>query len=273
MSASKSLDIATAAEAFDGLAASYDNVFTYSAIGQAQRGQVWRRLLHAFAPGQCILEINCGTGEDARFLASHGRSIVACDASNEMIEVASLRTRRGVESAELIFHQLANEDLASLPRRILFDGAFSNFSGLNCVDDLHSVAMGLAALIKPGGKLLLCLWNKICPTEIVWYLLHGRLGKALRRLSGNSKARIGERTISVLYPSARALRCAFAPWFDLERHRAVGLFVPPSYFEHWAADHPKSMKRLDQLDRVFASYPILRNLGDHVLLEFTRCTP
>lgn len=273
MNVSKTFAIATTVEAFDRVAASYDDAFTHSVIGQAQRGQVSRRLLQAFAPGQSILEINCGTGEDARFLASHGRSVFACDASSEMIQVASARTRLEAEGADLTFHRLANEDLASLPGPILFDGAFSNFSGLNCVGDLRPVAIGLAALIKPGGKFLVCLWNKICPTEIVWYLLRGHLKKAFRRFSRDSKARIGGRTISVFYPSVGAVQRDFAPWFVLQRYKAVGLFVPPSYFEHWAANHLKTMRRLDQLDLIFAPYPILRDLGDHVLLEFTRCTP
>src|SRR5208282_6229160 len=91
MSEAGSMNFSTAANAFDRAAGSYDELFTRSTIGQAQRKQVWERLLRVFAPGERILELNCGTGEDARFLARQGRSIVACDASMEMIEVARRR--------------------------------------------------------------------------------------------------------------------------------------------------------------------------------------
>ena len=53
--------------AFDSLAAKYDDLFTRSMIGRAQRGVVWDALIDTFEPGAHILEVNCGTGEDALF--------------------------------------------------------------------------------------------------------------------------------------------------------------------------------------------------------------
>ena len=55
--------------AFDSLAAKYDDLFTRSVIGRAQRGAVWEALVDRFEPGAHILELNCGTGEDAVYLA------------------------------------------------------------------------------------------------------------------------------------------------------------------------------------------------------------
>ena len=272
MSMSANLTIARPADAFDRVAATYDDIFTRSAIGAVQRCQVWRRLLHAFPLGERILELNCGTGEDARFLASRGRSVVACDASRQMIEVASARAQQEGASIEITFHHLATEDLADLPEQAPFDGAFSNFSGLNCVADLHLVAGDLASLVRPGGNVLLCLWNRICPVEIFWHLIHARVQKAFRRFSRSSTARIGERTILIFYPTVHDVQRAFAPWFVLKRHTAVGLFVPPTYFERWAVSHRATLNHLDQLDAAFTEWPIFRNLGDHVVLEFARCT-
>jgi ubiquinone/menaquinone biosynthesis C-methylase UbiE len=257
--------------AFDQVAGSYDEVFTHSAIGRAQRSQVWTRLLAAFPPGSRILELNCGTGEDARFLAERGRSIVACDASDSMIEVAKNRVPDNATAANLEFLRLANEDLAQFPGRREFDGAFSNFSGLNCVADLRPVAASLAGLVKPGGRLLLCLWSRICPIETLWYLLHGQPQKAIRRFSGKSKARIGDVAIPVFYPTVRAVRGAFSPWFKFRSRCAIGLFVPPSYMENSIRDFPKLLERMEFQDRLTGGWPVLRALGDHVLLEFERC--
>jgi ubiquinone/menaquinone biosynthesis C-methylase UbiE len=64
---------------FDVLADTYDEVFTRSLLGKAQRAQVWRVLVQAYSTGQRVLEINCGTGEDALFLARRGIAAVACD--------------------------------------------------------------------------------------------------------------------------------------------------------------------------------------------------
>jgi ubiquinone/menaquinone biosynthesis C-methylase UbiE len=262
-----------AAVAFEHCADSYDQLFTRSAIGRAQRQQVWPRLIKAFAPGSHILELNCGTGEDACFLAEHGCAVLACDASFRMLAVARRRTeaRNLITRVELL--RVANEDLARLYPHAPLHGAFSNFSGLNCVADLQLVAVHLARLLAPGARLLLCLWSRVCASEILYYLLRGRPFKAFRRLSGRSTATMGGSTIPVFYPSVRSLRRTFSPWFSLKSHRAIGLFVPPTYMEPWAQSHPDLMSRFESADRVCSSWPILRGLGDHVLLEFVRCNP
>ena len=271
MNAAANANFSTAAEAFDRVAGSYDDSFTRTVIGQAQRKQVWKRLLRAYAPGDRILELNCGTGEDARFLAAQGRSIIACDGSAEMIKMANARAQREVKDADLIFKHLANEDLRLLSRRQLFDGAYSNFSGLNCLSDLQPVARELASLVRAGGRVLICIWSRVCVGEVVWYLFHGESRKALRRFSGKAQANVGELTITVSYPTVNAVRGAFAPWFELDCRQAIGLFVPPSYVESWARKHGAMIGYLEKMDGMFANFPVLRDLGDHVLLEFTRC--
>jgi SAM-dependent methyltransferase len=263
--------LSTAAPAFDRVAGTYDELFTRTAIGRAQRNQVWHHLLTAFAPGSRILELNCGTGEDARFLADRGRSVVACDASIAMIDIAKRREQDDTHLATLEHVHLATEDLARLVDREPFDGAFSNFSGLNCLADLKPVARNLAALVKPRGRLLLCLWGRLCWVEILWFLFHGQLKKAARRLPKLTTARVGDVTIPVFYPSVRSVRRSFSPWFELRSRCAVGLFVPPSYLEQSVRKRKTLIGVLERLDRACADWPMLRDAGDHVLLEFVRC--
>ena len=43
------------------------------------RAAVWARCAARFRPGFRILEMNCGTGEDARWLASQGMQVLATD--------------------------------------------------------------------------------------------------------------------------------------------------------------------------------------------------
>jgi len=267
------VNLSTPVEAFDRVAASYDELFTRTVIGQAQRKQVWKRLLQAFAPGDRVLELNCGTGEDATFLAARGRRIVACDGSEEMIKVARARAQQEAVGEDVSFRRLSNEDLRLLPLCQQFDGAYSNFSGLNCVSDLQPIARDLASLVRPGGRVLICMWSRVCVGEVVWYLLHSETKKAFRRFSGKSQARVGGLTITVSYPTVGDVQRAFAPSFELEGRCAIGLFVPPSYVEGWARKHSATMRYLEKMDRALAGFPVLRDCGDHVLLEFTRCHP
>lgn len=274
MNGVNTVTLSAAATAFDRIAKSYDEVFTRSMIGRAQRKQVWAKLLAVFPPGQRVLELNCGTGEDARFLAKGNRSVVACDASPSMIDIARRRDLTEGRLANVEYLQLANEDLGLfLSREHSFDGAFSNFSGLNCVADLGPVATTLATLVRPGGRLLLCLWSRFCLAELIWYVLHGQPQKAVRRISGTATANVAGITIPVSYPTVRAVRRIFSPSFRLESRSAIGLFVPPSYVEQWIRKHKNFLAQMESLDRLFAEWPVLRGIGDHILLEFVRCKP
>src|SRR6187402_2110812 len=82
------MELAPAACAFDGLAETYDTLFTESKIGHSQRSVVRKKALLVFPRGSSMLELNCGTGADALFFAESGRNVLACDGSQGMIEHA-----------------------------------------------------------------------------------------------------------------------------------------------------------------------------------------
>src|SRR5215472_4625214 len=111
------------ASPFDGVAETYDEVFTQSPIGQAQRAADWVELERAFHPGDRILEIGCGTGIDACFLAERGVSVLGCDTSPAMIQVARQRVRQRAK-----YFGNASVELAAWPAerigRVTRDGDF-----------------------------------------------------------------------------------------------------------------------------------------------------
>jgi ubiquinone/menaquinone biosynthesis C-methylase UbiE len=254
--------------AFDSLAARYDDMFTRSMIGRAQRGAVWKVLSEIFKPGGHILEINCGTGEDALFLARNGLSVVACDASEQMIRIA--RQRMGAEdpNARIHFEVLPTEQL--FLRSDLFDGALSNFSGLNCVGDLQQTARDLAALVEHGAPILLCFSTRFCLAEMIWFAFHGQFRRAFRRSSGMATAKVDGFSVKVQYPTLRAIKRMFAPYFLLRSCTGIGIAVPPSYLEPWARKYPTVLSLLRRIDERISRLPWLRTIGDHMLLYFER---
>ncbi len=285
--ASTTLESAPRQAPFDALAGTYDEQFTNSLIGRAQREAVWRELKHVFRPGQRILEINCGTGVDALHLAGLGVEVLACDSSSRMIEVARERLRRmrleaSLESAPGVtllapvgFEVVATEEIGRLHEGDStppFDGVLSNFAGLNCVESLETVARDLARLLKPGAPAALCLFGPCCAWEILWYLAHGRPRKAFRRLrTSGDLAQLGEgATVRVRYPTVPALARSFAPQFRLKTWKGVGVAVPPSYVEPLAGRFPKTLSLLARADRWLGALPLVRGLGDHMLLVFER---
>src|SRR5262245_32112344 len=115
---------------FDVLAPVYDDLFTNSKIGRAQRQEVWSKLERVFQPGNKILEINCGTGVDAVYLARMGVRVLALDSSAGMIAATERRLDKESMHEFVTCRQLAIEDLGQLNGVGLFDGVLSNFGGL-----------------------------------------------------------------------------------------------------------------------------------------------
>ncbi len=264
--------MSVASAPFDSLAAGYDAGFTATPLGALLRQAVQRRLDACFAPGSRVLEIACGTGEDAVHLGRRGVRVLATDAAEAMIE----RAREKVTAAGLAGivepRRLAIEDLAALAGTIdSFDGAFSDFGGLNCVADLPSAARDLAALLRPGAALLLCVMGPLVPWEWAGFLGRGEPGKAFRRLR---RGGVPWRGVTVRYPSPTALRRAFAPAFRPVRLSAVGALLPPTEWaiewERWAARHPCLLAALARWERRLETLPPLPWLADHYLLELVR---
>lgn len=256
--------------AFDGIAEQYDAIFTQSLIGRAQRDAVWDALKKTFRPGACVLELNCGTGEDALFLSKMGVAVHACDASERMISVAARRMAAESGEGRVQFEVRPSEEIGNLQHSGLFDGAFSNFSGLNCVDDLAGVARQLVRLVKPSGRLVLCLSTRFCLWETVWYLTRGDLARATRRWKGSAVGSLGETSIRVQYPTLREICRQFSPGFRLLSCRGVGVGVPPSYLEHLARRYPWALSAMQSVDRKISSWPLCRVMGDHMLLVYER---
>jgi len=258
---------------FDTIAEQYDATFTSSTIGQVQRDLVWDELKKSFHPGDRILDIGCGTGVDARFLAERGIDVVACDSSARMLGIAEHRIAGPLQLAGSVqLRLLPAEEISSLRDVAPFDGAFSNFGAVNCVEDVAKLANDLELLLKPGASLLLCLMGPVCLWETAWYLLHGKFAKAFRRFHrAGVEARLGDGAVfRVHYPSVRSIRHVFAPGFSLKSIRGIGVAVPPSYLEAWASRFPGVVKLGANADLFLGHCPGIRVLADHVLLRFER---
>jgi ubiquinone/menaquinone biosynthesis C-methylase UbiE len=243
-----------AAAYFDQLASSYDAVWTNSPAGRLQRAAVWRHLDPLVRRGDRVLDIGCGTGEDALHLAGLGAQVLALDVSPEMVRVAR---GNGVNARVLPIegiHALA----------VAFDLVLSNFGGFNCVRDLPTMRQTLARLVRPEGHLAVCLMGRFCLRESAHYALRGRFKKAARRWRGETLTSAGLR---VFYPALKQVRRALSPSFDLVAAVGIGVSVPPSYVEGTPAPLLKTLATLDA--RIELS-EIGRAVGDHRLFVFRR---
>jgi SAM-dependent methyltransferase len=265
--------------AFDAFAESYDDNFTHSRLGQLLRPRVWQVLAAQFRPGEHILELACGTGEDAVWLAQHGRHVTATDGSPKMLQQTAAKAQKAGVSEQVTAVPLSLQELTSslssrssllAPGSSPFDGVFSNFGGLSTIGDWRPLAAALAELVRPGGKAIFVPMGPFCPWEIGWYLLHGQPRTASRRFGRSAPARIGDITIPIYYPSARRLRRDFAPWFRHVQTQSLGLWLPPSYLEHLVKRWVGLFGRLNRLEQRTAS--LTKGWGDHYIIILERLT-
>jgi len=244
-----------AASTFDKLACRYDELWTTSPIGQLQRSAVWSHIEGLFQPGHTVLDLGCGTGEDALHLMKRGVHVLGIDCSPEMVRIAC---SRGVGAKTM-----AMEDMGGLETR--FEGAISDFGAINCVENLCVVGSALARLIRPGGCLAICAMGQFCLWETVYFLCRLQPRKAVRRWAGKDET--SSLNLTVFYRSARRIAAALEPHFTLVKWSGVGVCVPPSYVRGLSAS---MLARLARLDRLTARWPVLRGLSDHRLLVFVR---
>ena len=240
------------ATAFDTLASQYDRLWTRTIIGHLQREAVWRHIAPLFKSGQNVLDLGCGTGEDALRLIEAGVHVRAIDSSPEMVKLAR---DRGVEAEVFPIENCGDLNTC-------FDAVLSNFGALNCVENLD--ALPLARLVKPGGHLAICVIGRFCLWETAWALLRMQPAKVFRRWRRSAMSSLGFR---VFYPSRRNLEAALHPQFTLVNWRGIGLSVPPSYVTSLSKN---TLHKLNALDRRIAHWPVFRAFADHRLFVFQR---
>ena len=248
--------------AFDGKAHGYDSEFTATGLGSVLRVRVWDRLSVLFAGRERLLELGCGTGEDAVWLARAGHRVVAIDASAEMIQVARQKAREAGCADRIDFHHLPIERLGELPYQGRFDGVFSNFGAVNCLEDIEGLSFILAQMLEPRAPLLFVPMGRYVPWEWAWYLARGDARKAFRRFA---KAGTQWRGITIRYPTPRELARRLAPHFETHRRAALGFALPPSFAAEWLDSSPKMLTSLWALERVTSRFTA--PLADHYILE------
>jgi ubiquinone/menaquinone biosynthesis C-methylase UbiE len=245
----------TVSTPFDRIADRYDDLWTNTGNGRLQREAVWRFTDRLFAAGDHILDLGCGTGEDALHLSTKGVRVSAIDASSAMVEIAR---GRGVEAMTLNLDRLEQLDGR-------FDGALSNFGAVNCIEDPAMLCDSLARLIRRGGYFACCLMGRFCLWESLYYLVRGQFRLGVRRWVGEADSH--SMGIRVFYPTVNSVCRAFAPEFERVTLAGIGIAVPPSLVRTLPAF---ILDFCGEIDKRLACVPGVRAVSDHRLLIFRR---
>lgn len=255
---------------FDIAAAGYDVTFTHSVIGKRQRNRVHEFLSEILEKQQPekILEINCGTGEDALWLAKQDFEVTATDISEKMIAVAKSKSNL----QNLTFNQV---DINELPKHFTgqkFDLVFSNFGGLNCLSEVRMELFfkNAANLLSKNGQLVLVIMPRNTIWEQFYFLAKADFKNIFRRKKESAIANVdGQNVITYYYNPGETMTLA-ANYFNQNTLHPVGFFLPPSYLEPIFKDKPNFISLLDKLENKVNRLSFLAKYADHYFISFQK---
>ena len=263
------------AAAFDVLAETYDTGFVESRIGHAQRkmSRKWLQPLLSGKAGLQILEINCGTGADAIWLAEQGHKVTATDASPAMIYQAQQKAALASYEHQPSFYTCAFDKLYTTFQNQQFDIIFSNFAGLNCVSPatMNKLAKQLHTLLRPGGHFAVVIFGKYCLWDTFYYLLKAQPQRAFSRWS-NKRVLVPLTSViyqPVYYYSARKFTRLQAPLRLIEK-KPVGFFIPPSWLEAYMQQHPRLFQSRVKWEENINGASFFSQMADHSFILFKK---
>ncbi len=256
-------------QAFDTYAKDYDAHFTNSFIGKAQRWQVYKQVKKYISfQAKKVLEINCGTGEDAVWLALQGASVLATDISEGMLQV----TRQKKAGHFINTKQMSSQDIKLLsPEK--FDVIFSNFGGLNCLSEKELIDFknGCLQVQNTSGQLAFVIMGTTCWWERFYYNRKKDPARANRRLNKSGAETVMDgHHFKTWYYSPEDMKALFNSHYKHIATKPIGLFVPPSYLEHYVKKRKMLFGLLKFMDSLLGNFSFLANRADHYLIVFEK---
>lgn len=246
---------------FDSYAESYDEDFSFSPIGKMQRARVHHFLKPYLLNKKHVLEINCGTGEDARWLSSQGLKVEASDISEGMIEVCNQK------NVPANFSACDSRDLLSKYTSQQFDMIFSNFGGLNCLspEEIKKFMADSSHLLKPNGIVAAVIMGRNCMWER-YYFSKKKDQRQNRRLAKTGvDTIIKEEHFLTYYYSPDEFYIVGKEYYELMAYKPIGLFVPPSWFNQFFKSKKGLLHTLYFFEKLFP-VSFFADKADHYLI-------
>lgn len=256
---------------FDQIAGDYDALFSHSPAGKLIRQQVHvllEPILHHNSMN--ILELNCGTGIDAVWLASKGHRVLATDISTSMVANTAARATVSPFSDHLTTQCLSINDLNQITTDHIFDLIFSNFGGFNCLSphEILESTIHIHRLLRPGGDFVAVVMNDFCLWESLYFILKLKFKQIFRRkkISGHPVSIGNQAVINTWYYNRDNFKKLFAGRFNCIGTYPVGLFIPPPYIlnqPHWE----KYLQLLAKVDKKVQKFQFFSSFSDHFLIQ------
>jgi SAM-dependent methyltransferase len=256
---------------FDHTAHNYDCNFTHTPIGIGQRKLVFKALSNCYTitDQSNILELNCGTGEDALYYGKLGASVISTDISSQMVKIAESKTEN---LPKVTCEVLEINHLKNFNTTPSLDLIFSNFGGLNCLtaSELQNFMNNAFTKLKPKGVLALVIMPEFCLWETLYFTSKLDLKNAFRRKKTTGvRANVDGKGVHTHYYSPAHFK-KIKNKFTTIQITPIGFFTPPSYLNPFFKSRTRFLENLIQKDENNLDKPYLASFSDHYLICFQK---
>jgi ubiquinone/menaquinone biosynthesis C-methylase UbiE len=247
----------------------YDKAYIGNATFERYREISVSELRSSFKKNDFVLDIGCGTGEEAVIMARQGIKVLAIDPSEDLLKYANKKIREKDLGDVIETRQMGAEKLSELIEDFgeeAFDGAYASFGVVNCIPDLDKFLTLLRKLLKSSAPFVCSVMNKKNLWEISAHLLMLRPKAAFRRFTPqnvNIKG-IENRQFDVVCYDKNELMAIFKEYFDVTNVNGYPL-LPPPYLDPLFKKLPNYLKKAVERDK-----GAMDNYGDHFFVTMEK---
>jgi SAM-dependent methyltransferase len=248
----------------------------YAALGENPTYALAKALLHELvdevAPpprdrDAWALDFHCGAGDDLARLLARGWCVVGCDGSRGMLDAAASRCTHALASGQLELWCGRAEELAPASfRGRRFDLIFSTTGGFAYLDDEQVVRVHrvLAAMLAPGGVMVIAHLTPFCAAESLYHLGHLRVGRAIQRWRRRVPITVRGEPMTMRLRSPRHIRRLLSGVVDIDRMAPLLACTPP-FQSGFVVPGSRSLAALRAIERRAARVSALAALADQVV--------
>ncbi len=253
-------------EIFSEASSIYDKKILSNFINVNIRASEMSILLKHSKTGMKVLEIGCGTGEEAgQFIRETGNEIVCLDVSDGMINFARNKMEKLGISDKFTSVKRPASEIGLIGD--CFDLIYSFNGALNTEPRIRESANGIYNSLKNNGVLIFSIRNRRCLGEFLLYFILGKNERIRDRLGETTYVEVVGKKVKSQYYSPNEILSIFER-FKLIQKKGLAIILPPYLAEKISSRFVKRLVTF--LENVLSSLPFFSSLGDEVIYVFRK---
>jgi len=208
---------------YNEIALDYDAILDKDNTNKNVRSKVIEYFTANVKPG-IVLDFGGGTGKDTEWMIKKGYSIIFCEPSPAMRQIAIEKTKKEFSTTAIDFVAHEFSDFRSWQTTIPFkekaDAVLANFAVINCIPDIELLLEKMLLVLKPGGHFIMLLLDYSF-TKKLRSNLRGTLLSLLTGDTVNFSINYNGRQQTVFTHSVKAIKNAMAGNYIFQHYERI----------------------------------------------------